>query len=235
MLKMIASMESQLNEMKIALGAEPGMVTVKPSKRTKKEKDPNAPAKEPNVWIKFTQRVSALLKAAEIDTGAAPVSKQFASSLKDEKPYGDWTDAQILAAWPKWTRPAESKMKIKSRMSESGSVSGSSVAAPAPTPEPVKPVELVKPVEPVKPVKPVEAAKPGTVKKAGKQVKKPTFTLEQLQDFGEIDELGGDFGVNVRGDTVDGFGDYVGFWDGKKLVKKSEKPDDWDTVMPGSA
>jgi hypothetical protein len=114
LLVMIASIESQLNEMKTALGS----ATTKP----KKEKDPNAPPKEANVWIKFTQRVSALLKAANIDTGVATVSKQFASSLKDQKPYGDWTDAEIVAAWPTWTPPTESKMEAKRKLSagESG-------------------------------------------------------------------------------------------------------------------
>ena len=276
LLAMIASMESQLNEMKIALGSEPTK-----QKRAKKEKDPNAPPKEGNVWIKFTQRVSALLKAAEIDTGAAPVSKQFASALKDQKPYGDWTDEEIVAAWPSWTPPAESKMEAKRKLSaSSGDESDKSSVksakekkAPKPrtdeqkaataakraatkaakaTAEPVaeaeEPAEAeAKASEPAEPVpkasepvakasEPVAKASEPAAKgaKAPKPSPKKSYKLEQLQDFGELEHEGVEYGVNARGDVVDTDGAYVGNWDGKKIVK-GDKPADWAKVMPGSA
>ena len=67
-LKNIAAMEAQLRDLAtavaVALDAAPT-----PKKMTK-PKDPDAPKKEPNVWIKFTQRVGALLKAAAAEDGA---------------------------------------------------------------------------------------------------------------------------------------------------------------------
>jgi len=272
MLKMIAAMETQLNEMKVALGATDG--TVK-QKRTKKEKDPNAAPKEPNVWIKFTQRVSALLKDAEIDTGAAPVSKQFASALKEQKPYGDWTDEEIVAAWPSWTPPTESKMEAKRKLSASssdesdkGSVKSAAKASKPRTDEQkaataakraaTKAAKASEPVakasEPVakaeEPAEPVAKAEQPVAKasepaakasepaakgaKAPKPPPKKSYKLEQLQDFGELEHEGVEYGVNARGDVVDTDGAYVGNWDGKKIIK-GDKPADWAKVMPGSA
>ena len=231
MLTMISTMENQLNQMKAALGAAPPLVVVK-AKAAKKEKDPNAAPKEPNVWIKFTQRVSTLLKEAKIAIGAAPVSKQFASMLKDQKPYAEWTDEAILAAWPLWTKPEVSKMAARkaSTSGESSASEGSVAEKPkakrAPKAAPVEPVEAA-PVEVVKAV-----VKP-KAKAAPKVVAKKAYTLEQLQDFGEHIHEGTEYGLNVRGDLVDTDGAYVGFWDGKAVIKGS-KPADWATVMPDS-
>ena len=261
LLAMIASIESQLNEMKTALGS----ATTKP----KKEKDPNAPPKEANVWIKFTQRVSALLKAANIDTGVATVSKQFASSLKDQKPYGDWTDAEIVAAWPTWTPPTESKMEAKRKLSagESGAEESdkepekeSEKKASKPRQQKAKATKAEEPAEPAakevaepaakataEPVAKATAepaakataepaAKEAKAEKPAKAVKpaKKSYTLEQLQDFGELEHEGVEYGANARGDVVNTDGAYVGHWDGKKLTK-GDKPADWAKVMPGSA
>ena len=245
LLVMIASLESQLNEMKTALGS---------ATKPKKEKDPNAPPKEANVWIKFTQRVSALLKAANIDTGVATVSKQFASSLKDQKPYGDWTDAEIVAAWPTWAPPTESKMETKRKLSASSGdesekepekkpskprqqkakaekAAAEPVAKAEEPAEPVAKVEepVAKATEPAEPV-----AKGAKGAKAVKPAPKKSYTLEQLQDFAELEHEGINYGANARGDVVNADGDYIGRWDGKKLTK-GDKPADWAKVMPGSA
>ena len=210
MLTMISTMENQLNQMKAALGAAPPLVVVK-AKAAKKEKDPNAAPKEPNVWIKFTQRVSTLLKEAKIDIGAAPVSKQFASMLKDQKPYAEWTDEAILAAWPLWTKPEVSKMAARK-----ASTSGESSASEGSVAEKPK------------------APKKAKVAKAAKAAKAAiNYTVEQLQDFDEFKHDGVEYGKNVRGDLVDTDGAYVGFWDGKAVIKGS-KPADWATVMPDS-
>ncbi len=64
----------------------------------------------PNQWILFTQKVDSALDAAGIARGAATVSKQFASSLKDIKPYAEWTDEAIVEAWSTWQRPEQSAM-----------------------------------------------------------------------------------------------------------------------------
>ena len=65
--------------------------------------------KEPNRWILFTQKVDSALDAAGISSGSRTVSKQFASSLKDIKPYDEWTDDDIVEAWDTWEKPEQSK------------------------------------------------------------------------------------------------------------------------------
>ena len=260
LLTMIATMENQLNQMKVLLGAEGGIVAVtKKATKAKKEKDPNAAPKEPNVWIKFTQRISALLKGADIDVGAAPISKQFASTLKDEKPYAEWTDEAILAAWPLWTKPEQSKMAVaKAASSDEASVaSGEKAAAKrAPMSDEAKEKTAAKraAAKAAKAEPKAEEAKPKAVEvkavtveakepakktgKAGKTVvaKKEAFTLEQLQDFGEHTHEGTEYGLNVRGDLVNTDGAYVGQWNEKtKAIVKGAAPADWAKVAPGSA
>lgn len=66
---------------------------------------------------------------------------------------------------------------------------------------------------------------------AKKTVAKPTYTLEQLQDFEEKEIDGETYGVNPRGDVVDGEGGYAGHWDGKALNKAAPKPADWEKII----
>jgi len=133
----IASLETQLATLKIALGATGVTMPVKGRGKAKAPKAsttddsadaaPKAP-KGPNAWIVFTQQVNNALKAAAISTGAATVSKQFASSLKDRKPYAEWTDEAIVEAWATWEKPEQSKSSKakaeKGSATESGSESG---------------------------------------------------------------------------------------------------------------
>ena len=149
MLALIGSLETQLATLKIALGATGVTVPAKPRSKSAKAADgaPKAP-KAPNAWIVFSSKVSEVLKAASIATGAATVSKQFASSLKDIKPYAEWTDEAIVEAWSTWEKPEQSKSgKAKAESaaasaSESGSESateGGAAAAAAPAPKARKP------------------------------------------------------------------------------------------------
>ena len=78
--------------------------------------------KAPNVWMVFTARVEALLKTAKEAAspdevarfqGPATMSKQFASALKDEKPYDEWKDDEIVARFKTWERPAKKEPKAK--------------------------------------------------------------------------------------------------------------------------
>ena len=82
MLETVLKMEEELAKMKIALGMTPGRP-------------------EPNQWIKFTQRVNMLLKTTDY-RGPATIGKQFASYLKDIKPYDEWTDEEILDEFKSW-------------------------------------------------------------------------------------------------------------------------------------
>ena len=290
-LSQIAKLEADLAKLKIALGVEG--VTM-PTKQ-RKAKPEGGEKKAPNVWIQFTQKVSAALKGAEISTGAAPVSKQFASFLKDKNnAYAEWTDESIVAEWATWEKPEVSKMakaasetesdggsvkkprakkaaKAAGEASEASSTEGgaegekkerkkrapmtdeakaamkakreatkakkaaeAAEAAPAALPASTASSDSEDAAEEAAPV----AAAPVTVKattfKPKKVVTKPSFTIEQLQDFDAITIDGVDFGRNVRGDMVDTDGAYVGQWDGTKIVK-GEKPADWEKVQPGSA
>jgi hypothetical protein len=122
---MIATLEQNLSQLKAALNGE-AIIPVK-AKRAKKEKDPNAAPKEPNVWIKFTQRVSVALKEAGVEIGAAPLSKQFASKLREDNgAYDEWTNEAIVAAWKTWTPPEESKMAAAKRKASNASETAAS-------------------------------------------------------------------------------------------------------------
>jgi hypothetical protein len=124
-LSLIAKLEADLAKLKISLGATDVIV---PAKARKSKAAPKADGekKPPNAWIVFTQKVNGALKGAEIATGAAPVSKQFASHLKDVKAYDEWTDESIVAAWATWEKPEQSKMaKEKAATASEASASDS--------------------------------------------------------------------------------------------------------------
>lgn len=110
----------------------------------KKEKDPDAPKKEPNSWIKFTTRVQEVLNENEAKLPGAE-QKQFCSSLadgrreelgKDEKykltaeEYESISEETILSKRETWVKPAETKWdlahpddeKVKERKSRKSSV-----------------------------------------------------------------------------------------------------------------
>jgi hypothetical protein len=123
----IGKLETDLAKMKVALGAT-GVVVPKARKSAKAAPAADGEKKAPNAWIVFTQKVDGALKAASIATGAATVGKQFASSLKDIKPYAEWTDEAIVAAWPTWEKPAP-KPKAAAASSASESEEGASAAA----------------------------------------------------------------------------------------------------------
>ena len=102
MIAQVLKLEKELARMKIALGVE----GVKTPKKARKAKDPNAPKKEANVWIKFSSRVGLLLKTTS-HKGPATIAKQFASHLKDIKTYDEWTDAEILHQFSSWKAPTK--------------------------------------------------------------------------------------------------------------------------------
>lgn len=145
MLEAIASMEKELARMKAALGVEGVSLPIK-AKKAKKERDPDAPKREPNVWIRFTQRVDAALKAAaeaakaagDEETakrygGPAVIAKQFASHLKDQKAYDAWTEEEMVAAFDSWTRPEVSKQEAagKTKKAKAASAAASEASSVA--------------------------------------------------------------------------------------------------------
>ena len=64
------------------------------------------PPKISNIWMVFVKRVEDLIKTIASDEVARLQGKCFASALKDEKPHTEWTDAEILAKFETWGRPA---------------------------------------------------------------------------------------------------------------------------------
>jgi hypothetical protein len=143
-LKNIASMQAQLNDLAtsvaFALNAEAlntntesNAAPATPPKKTPKVKDPNAPKKEPNVWVKFTQRVGTLLKTASEADGADPehfkgpatMVKEFCSMLKGQKPYEAWADSEVLEAFDSWERPVHEPRAKKSSAAASVAASDS--------------------------------------------------------------------------------------------------------------
>ena len=258
----IASLKKQLAALEASLGGAPET----PVKASKTKKDPDAPKKEPNVWIKFTQRVGALIKTAHPDAkGPATIGKQFCSFLKEQKAYDDWTDDEILEAYAGWERPEVSKMELAkssktSQASEAEESEGSkSEKKPRkPQSEETKKAAAVKraatkakklaeaaatalpasseisaeasDAESV-PVEAIPQPPPPVPKAFKKKVVAKTYTMEQLTDFDSFTHEGVDYGRNVRGNVVDGDGQYVGFWNGKTVDTSTEAPADWDSVM----
>lgn len=84
----------------------------KPEKKAKKVKDPLAPKKEPNAWLRFTSRVHTLLQEHPEMALKRTVEIQFASSLKAKKALDEWADGEILAERATWVAPpAKEKAK----------------------------------------------------------------------------------------------------------------------------
>jgi len=229
----ISSLENELARLKAALGGEP-----MPSKKSRKS--PTGEKKEPNVWIKFTMRVEAILAAAKAAAGTdeealapfkgpATIAKQFASFLKDTKAYDEWTDDAILEAFRTWTRPEQSKMaaagKTKSaKNSVAGSDGDDSVTSekkerkkPAPkTPEEQAAINAKRAAtkaakkEATGTLEVLEAATPADAPAAA-----PKTFKKKVPTATQVKESwepmeGTEYGVNMRGEVADEDGNYIG-------------------------
>jgi hypothetical protein len=126
--------------------------TQKKAKKFKKEKDPSAPKKEPNAWIKFCQHIRNTLVAAGEKPGFE--AQQFCSHLKASMPllppnekgkqepdYSNVTEESILTAFKAWTPPEQSKAAAErsSKANSVASAEGSPVAAMPEAPTQKKP------------------------------------------------------------------------------------------------
>jgi hypothetical protein len=247
LLRTIANLQTELASLQSALGVEGVSFAPAKGSKAKKMKDPNAEPKEPNVWIKFTQRVGALIKESHPDNKApATIGKQFCSYLKEQKPYDQWVDSEILEAFTSWAPPEQSKMEIagktkkteSSSASESGSVSDASERKKrAPLSDEAKAARREKMEQkkaatsaPADEEKPAVAVAPVKASFKPKAVSKPSYTMEQLTDFDGFDFEGNSYGRNVRGDIVSEDGSYYGHWDGKTVIK-GNPPADWTSVQ----
>ena len=120
-------------------------------KKEKKQKDPNAPKKDPNDWINFTQRARAALLASGAELKGF-VGQQYCAVLKEKLPmksvtladgktkdapdYDSITDAEIVARFKSWTPPEQSKA--------AAAKASSTESSPAPSPAPAVAAEKPK-------------------------------------------------------------------------------------------
>ena len=115
----------------------------KKAKKEKKVKDPNAPKKEPNAWVNFTQHVRSVLLAAGCELKGF-VGQQYCSVLKAKLPlldanekgkqepdYSAVDDEDIVSGFKSWTPPEQSKAAV-AKSSKPSSAETSPVAAPVP-------------------------------------------------------------------------------------------------------
>jgi hypothetical protein len=131
----ISTLESAVAA-KTSVPASVAVGKVKGAKKAKKERDPDAPKREPTAWRLFADRVRAVLKDNGFSGNALGTEcVQFASSLKDENAdFSSWTDADIIARRSAWAKPEVSKQKAAGkswRKPKTGSAPASVVSGDA--------------------------------------------------------------------------------------------------------
>jgi hypothetical protein len=107
-LETIKDMEVRLAALRELVGG--AAVSGGKKRRVKRERDPNAPKREANVWIKFTQVVDRALKEGGVAFKRVADSKKFAKHLKSKRTYEEWDAASILEerkSWESWTTVEE--------------------------------------------------------------------------------------------------------------------------------
>jgi hypothetical protein len=136
----------------LAMAAKSGVkidaAVSKKVKKAKKERDPNAPKKEPNSWIKFTQHVREVLLAGGCELKGF-IGQQYCKDVKGKLPtveengkqvpdYDSIDDEDLLAGFKSWTPPEQSAAaaaRASKASSEAGSDSEDAPAAAAEKPK----------------------------------------------------------------------------------------------------
>lgn len=122
-LKVVEDLEARLASLRKLV--DPDGTHAPPEKRKrrqKKEKDPNAPKREPNAWIKFTQRVRTVLKE---NGEEIKMAKHFMKFAKEVQPAEgeEISDEAILERRRGWEPPAagsESEAEVAEATDASG-------------------------------------------------------------------------------------------------------------------
>lgn len=136
----------------LAMAAKSGVkidaAVSKKVKKAKKERDPNAPKKEPNSWIKFTQHVREVLLAGGCELKGF-IGQQYCKDVKGKLPtveengkqvpdYDSISDEDLLSGFKSWTPPEQSAAaaaRASKASSEAGSDSEEAPEAPAEKPK----------------------------------------------------------------------------------------------------
>lgn len=205
----------------MALAAKSGASINAAGGKAKKEKDPDAPKKDANDWILFTQRVRGVLLGGGCELKGIGIGQQFCSSVKEGLPthtvtdgkgkekvapnYASISDAELLARFKKWAPPAHSKAEVE-RSSKASSEASSPAAPVAEKPKKKKAVE------------PAAAAWPS-----------PPSQEENITEFAPIVIGGTKYMMNMRGDVLsENYERYIGRYNkvSKKLDENFKKPAD---------
>lgn len=131
MITTLVSRMDTLEKLLTSLVSErPALPAQSKPEKVKKERKPRDPDAPQSAWIQFTGRIRTLLSGNGYSAG--PENAMFCSFLKNQKPMGEWTDAEILSARSGWTRPEHSKLELSGKSKRKSNSSGASVAsAPA--------------------------------------------------------------------------------------------------------
>jgi hypothetical protein len=209
----------------------------KKSKKSDSESDGDAPPKpkrEPNDWIKFTSRVSIILKENNVTLPGAE-QKQFCSKLKTIKPTNEWdNEDEILREREKWVKPDISKQEAAGKNKSSKSSRRSSIIEEEKKPEPEKkkpdPTKIEEKKKPaptkIEEKKPEpEKKKPGRPKKEVKEVKAAATTDKDELEFDGFEHDGTLYLKSKEGYLLDTDGEWVGIYDGETIDEDAEQPE----------
>ncbi len=125
-LKVIQDLESRLAALRRLVDPEGLSPAPASAKKQRRKKDPDAPKREPNAWIKFTQHVRTVLKEGDAEIKMAKHFMKFAKHVQTELG-AEATAAQILETRKTWEPPAageESGDSSASSAEEGGAASG---------------------------------------------------------------------------------------------------------------
>ncbi len=178
------------------------------------------------VYAMETEAILAAFDAwATPENLAAPPRKAKDSDSEG----GSVAGSEGKADKPKRVLSEEQKAKMKAgREAAKAAKTAAAAAADAAMPVPRAPQEaMLERLASLPPV-PISAPKP---KFAKKEVKAKAWTLAELQDWDEVTIDGECYGVNKRGDCINGDGAFLGHYDGKVLNRSAPLPADWALVM----
>ena len=229
----------------MALAAKSGVaISAAGGKGKALKKDPDAPKKEPNDWIVFTQRARKALEAGGLKPGFAV--QQYCSSLKESLPlvsvtddkgkekkvpdYDSISDAELLSRFKSWTPPEQSKAEVE-RASKASSAEGSPAAGapPAAAEKPKRQWSEAAKASAAEKRAATKAAKAGGAAPVVAKAAAPAAAAEEadVTEFAPVKIGGVTYLMNCERAVVTEQYEWVGRLgaDGKTLDKKAAKPD----------